>query len=96
MKFLFGNFIVAPASNASRRASETNCYGRRSTILTSQVPVDKWHNLIGDPTYADAILDRLVSLRCRPPFARLRDDGGFDFEANGDEKCPQVQLWTQV
>ena len=35
-------------------------YGRRSTILTSQVPVDKWHDVIGDPTYADAILDRLV------------------------------------
>jgi len=32
----------------------------RSTILTSQVPVDKWHEVIGDPTYADAILDRLV------------------------------------
>ena len=35
-------------------------YGRRSTIVTSQVPVDHWHALIGDPTYADAILDRLV------------------------------------
>ena len=35
-------------------------YDRRSTILTSQVPVDKWHQVIGDPTYADAILDRLV------------------------------------
>ena len=35
-------------------------YGRRSTILTSQVPVDKWHAIIGSPTYADAILDRLV------------------------------------
>jgi DNA replication protein DnaC len=35
-------------------------YGRRSTIITSQVTIDKWHELIGDPTYADAILDRLV------------------------------------
>ena len=35
-------------------------YGRRSTIVTSQVPVELWHQLIGDPTYADAILDRLV------------------------------------
>jgi DNA replication protein DnaC len=35
-------------------------YGRRSTIVTSQIPVDKWHDLIGDPTYADAILDRIV------------------------------------
>ena len=35
-------------------------YGGRSTILTSQVPIDKWHQVIADPTYADAILDRLV------------------------------------
>ena len=35
-------------------------YGRRSTIVTSQLPVDCWHQTIGDPTYADAILDRLV------------------------------------
>jgi len=35
-------------------------YGRRSTIVTSQLPVDCWHQIIGDPTYADAILDRLV------------------------------------
>jgi DNA replication protein DnaC len=25
-------------------------YGRRSTIITSQIPVDKWHELIGEPT----------------------------------------------
>ena len=35
-------------------------YGHRSTIVTSQLPIDKWHDVIGDPTYADAILDRLV------------------------------------
>lgn len=32
----------------------------RSTVVTSQVPVEKWHAVIGDPTLADAILDRLV------------------------------------
>lgn len=35
-------------------------YGRRSTIVTSQLPVEKWHQIIGDPTYADATLDRLL------------------------------------
>jgi len=35
-------------------------YGRRSMIVTSQLPVAAWHEIIGDPTYADAILDRLV------------------------------------
>ena len=32
----------------------------RSTVVTSQIPVDHWHEIIGDPTLADAILDRLV------------------------------------
>jgi len=36
-------------------------YGRLSTIVTSQLPVAKWHDWIGDPTTADAILDRLVN-----------------------------------
>lgn len=35
-------------------------YERRSTIVTSQVPVDHWYDMIGNPTIADAILDRLV------------------------------------
>ncbi len=35
-------------------------YGRRSAVATSQLPVGKWHEWIGDPTLADAILDRLV------------------------------------
>ena len=59
-------------------------YGRRSTILTSQIPIDKWHEIIGNPTYADAILDRLVhnahridlagdSLRRTRPKSALRD-----------------------
>lgn len=35
-------------------------HGRASTIITSQIPVAHWHELIADPTIADAILDRLV------------------------------------
>src|SRR5215211_6640582 len=35
-------------------------YGAGSTLITSQLPVDAWHEVIGDPTFADAILDRLV------------------------------------
>jgi DNA replication protein DnaC len=35
-------------------------YNTRSTILTSQIPIDQWHEQIGDPTSADSILDRLV------------------------------------
>jgi DNA replication protein DnaC len=46
-------------------------YGRGATLITSQVPVDRWHDLIGDPTLADAILDRLVHNAHR---IQLRDD----------------------
>ena len=35
-------------------------HGRGSTIVTSQVPVQHWYELIADPTIADAVLDRLV------------------------------------
>lgn len=35
-------------------------YDRKSTIVTSQVPVSHWHEALNDPTMADAILDRLV------------------------------------
>jgi DNA replication protein DnaC len=35
-------------------------YQTRSTVVTSQLPVDRWHAYLGDPTLADAILDRLI------------------------------------
>ena len=35
-------------------------HGRRSTVVASQLPVEYWHTAIGEPTRADAILDRLV------------------------------------
>ncbi|MEY3106358.1 MAG: hypothetical protein RIT35_524 [Pseudomonadota bacterium] len=35
-------------------------HGSRSTIVTSQLPIDQWHDNIGDSTMADAIMDRLV------------------------------------
>ena len=35
-------------------------HGRRATLVTSQLPLEHWHNCVGDPTFADAILDRLI------------------------------------
>jgi DNA replication protein DnaC len=35
-------------------------YDRRSTLITSQLPLDQWHSYLGDRTLADAILDRLI------------------------------------
>ena len=36
-------------------------YERKSVIIASQLPINKWYDYIGDPTLADAILCRLVS-----------------------------------
>jgi DNA replication protein DnaC len=35
-------------------------HGRGATLITSQLPTTHWHEAIGDPTLADAILDRLL------------------------------------
>jgi DNA replication protein DnaC len=35
-------------------------YGRSVTLITSQIPIDRWHHLIGEPTLADAILASIV------------------------------------
>ena len=35
-------------------------YDRGSLIITSQVPVDRWYETVGDPTLAEAILDRVI------------------------------------
>ncbi|MGH8678224.1 MAG: IS21-like element helper ATPase IstB [Burkholderiales bacterium] len=57
------DWAMTSLAEAERRDFLEICedrYQRRSTILTSQLPVAKWHEQIGDPTLADSILDRLV------------------------------------
>lgn len=57
------DWAMAPLSETERRDFWEICedrYQTRSTILTSQLPVARWHEQIGDPTAADGILDRLV------------------------------------
>lgn len=57
------DWAMAPLTEAERRDFWEICeerYQRRSTILTSQLPITRWHEQIGDPTLADGILDRLV------------------------------------
>jgi len=57
------DWAMAPMAEGERRAFLEICderYLTRSTLLTSQLPVVKWHAQIGDPTVADSILDRLV------------------------------------
>ena len=57
------DWAMAPLTETERRDFWEICEDRcqtRSIILTSQLPVARWHEQIGDPTVADGILDRLV------------------------------------
>jgi len=60
---LLDDFCMAPLKDSERRDFLEICddrYQCRSLILTSQMPVDHWHQQIGDPTIADSILDRIL------------------------------------
>lgn len=57
------DFGLAPLTDPQRRdllEVIEDRHGLRSTIITAQLPIKIWHEAIGDPTIADAILDRLI------------------------------------
>jgi DNA replication protein DnaC len=57
------DFGLSPLSEQSKRdllEILDDRYDKKSTLITSQLPVDQWHTFIAEPTLADAILDRLV------------------------------------
>ena len=61
---------LAPLTDAQRRdllEILEDRHNLKSTLVTSQMPVEHWHELIGDPTLADAILDRLIHNSHRVP-----------------------------
>lgn len=60
---LIDDFGLQPLDAQSRSALMEiieDRHGKSSTIITSQIPVSKWHEIIGEQTIADAILDRIV------------------------------------
>ena len=60
---ILDDFGLKPLDNINRHALMEiieDRHGQRSTIIASQLPVSKWHDIIGERTLADAILDRLV------------------------------------
>jgi DNA replication protein DnaC len=60
---LLDDFALTPLSDQNRRdllEILDDRYDKKSTLITSQLPVDQWHSCLGDPTLADAILDRLI------------------------------------
>ena len=48
-------------------------YGRASTLVTSQIPIERWYDIVAEPTMADAILDRLVPQRPQDHLERRVD-----------------------
>lgn len=60
---ILDDFGIQPFDGASRAALMEiieDRHGKSSTIITSQVPVNKWYEVIGEKTVADAILDRVI------------------------------------
>ena len=60
---ILDDFGLQPLDNQNRAAMMElieDRHGRKSTIITSQLPVKEWYDVIGEKTVADAILDRLV------------------------------------
>lgn len=60
---ILDDFGIQPLDASSRAALMEiieDRHGKSSTIITSQVPVSKWHDIIGEKTVADAILDRII------------------------------------
>ncbi|WP_422444708.1 MULTISPECIES: IS21-like element helper ATPase IstB [unclassified Endozoicomonas] len=67
---LLDDWGLAPLNESQRRdllELFEDRHNLKSTLITSQMPVDHWHELIGDPTLADAILDRLIHNAHRVP-----------------------------
>lgn len=56
----FGLQVLDAQSRVSLLEILEDRYGRASSIFVSQLPVSKWHEVIGDPTIADAICDRII------------------------------------
>jgi DNA replication protein DnaC len=57
------DFGLAPLSEPTRHDLLENVddrYDKKSSLITSQLSLDQWHGWLGEPTLADAILDRLV------------------------------------
>jgi DNA replication protein DnaC len=60
---ILDDYGLSPLTDAERRdflEVLEDRYSRRATLITSQLPLDHWHDAIGERTFADAILDRLV------------------------------------
>ena len=61
-------------------------YGRGATLITSQLPVEAWHDVIDEPTFADSILDRIV----RNAYRLVLDGPSMRKVRAGDDNVPAL------
>lgn len=87
------DLLIAPLKDTERRdllEVLEDRYDQRSTVVTSQVPTKTWHEMLADPTVADAICDRLVHnahvLSLKGPSIRKKKGMGEKGEKNTEEK----------
>lgn len=71
-------------------------HGRKSTVISSQFPVSKWHEIIGEPTIADAICDRIIhsALRIELKGESVRKKYARRSENDRNQNCPQSSRKT--
>ncbi len=101
------DWAMAPLNENERREVWEICedrYQTRSTVLTSQLPVSRWHEQVGDPTIADGITDRLVhnahriemrgeSMRRETQSATGREEGMNQSQCRSDVRA-EADFWT--
>lgn len=76
------DFAIAPVTESERRdllEVLEDRYSERATVITSQLPPDRWHDYLADPTVADAICDRVLHgahrIALKGPSRRKDKDG---------------------
>lgn len=89
---ILDDFLISPPTEMQRRdllEVLEDRYGNRSTICGSQLPVETWHAQLGDPTLADALLDRLIHnayrLVLKGP-TRRKDEETTETENPGEDR----------
>ncbi len=94
---LIDDFAIAPMGARERTdllELLDDRVGARSTLITSQLPIELWHDYLGDPTLADAILDRLVhsahKLHLQGDSMRKRAATGADYAPSDQKKVDRA------
>lgn len=92
------DWALAPLTDLQRRdvlEILEDRHGARSTVVTSQLPIESWHDYIAHPTIADAVLDRLVHnalrLKMKGP---ITPEGECSSQPLTDQTVASLRWWS--